>query len=462
VSSATEPAGRRGRSAWPGPRGEDARADQQANTGTLAGLPVRFWVLVVATGVAAGAGAIASIAVLRAVQHAAFGYHSGLYSTAVAHRSDLRRVVVLAVGGLVTGVGLWIMRRYLGGTGGEPTAVVWRGRGRLSPVLTAISGALSEVSIGLGASLGRENAPQHFGAAFGAWIAERCRLAEEQRMLLIACGAGAGVGAVYNVPFAGALFAAELYLGSITLRTVVPALLTAAIATVVGWITLPMRPVYHVPPLGYPKASLLVFALLAGPLIGVFAAGWVKLVGWANDRRPRGRALAIQPLFAFTALGLLAIPYPLLLGNGRDLAQFAFTGGGALGTLAALAILKPLVTGLCLRSGAIGGLFTPTLSTGAALGAFLGGVWTLLWPGTQTASYAMVGSAALLAAGMRTPVAALAFSIELTNSVNPVILAMILALAGAMLVARQIDRRSIYTARLRPLPAGALKADPPG
>jgi H+/Cl- antiporter ClcA len=428
----------------------DSRAGQQANVGTLRDLSPRFWLLAVATGVAAGFGAIAMIAVLRAVQHDAFSYHSGFYSTAAARHGDLRLVVVLVIGGLVTGVGLWVMRRFLGGYGGSPTAVVWSGQGRLSPVLTALSGALSEVSIALGASLGRENAPQNFAAAIGSWLGERFQVPEQQRMLLIACGAGAGLGAVYNVPFAGALFAAELYLGSITLATVVPAMLTAAIATAVGWINLPKHAVYFLPHLGYPKASLLVFALLAGPLIGLAGAGWVKLVGWANDHQPEGRGLLVQPLIAFTALGLLAIQYPLLLGNGRDLAQFAFTGAGALGTLAALAALKPLVTAMCLRSGAIGGLFTPTLSTGAVLGAFLGGVWVHIWPGAPTAAYAVVGSAAMLAAGMRTPVAAIAFTIELTNSVNPVILAMLLALTGAMLVARLIDRRSIYSARLKP------------
>ena len=426
----------------------DPRADQQANTGTLRELPPRFWLLAVLTGIAAGIGAIAMIAVLRTFQHLAFSYRTGPYSDAVAHHGDLRRVGVLALGGLLTGVGLWIMRRYLGGIGGQPTAVVWTGRGRLSPALNVLSGALSEVSIALGGSIGRENAPQHIGAAVGSWLGERFALIDEHRMLLIACGAGAGVGAVYNVPFAGALFAAELYLGSITLRTVVPAFVTAAIATAVGWTVLPIRPIYHLPQLGYPSGSLLVWALLAGPVIGVAGAMWVKLVGWANDRRPRGRGIVIQPLLAFTVLGLLAIQYPLLLGNGLDLAQFAFTGGGALGTLVALALLKPLVTALCLRSGAIGGLFTPTLSTGAAMGALLGLAWSHLWSGTPVVSYAIVGCAAMLAAGMRTPVAAIAFAIELTNSVNAVILAMILALGGAMLVARLIDRRSIYSARL--------------
>jgi chloride channel protein, CIC family len=437
---------------------EDHRARQQSNTGTLADLSPRFWLLAVATGVAAGLGAIAMVGVLRFVQHIAFSYHSGEYSAAAARHSDLRLVVVLVVGGLITGVGLWAMRRFLGGTGGQPTAVVWSGRGRLSLPLTTLSGALSEVSIGLGGSIGRENAPQHIGAAFGAWVSERWPVPSEQQALLIACGAGAGVGAVYNVPFAGALFAAELYLGSVSLGTVVPALVTAAIATAVGWITLPIGPIYHLPKLGYPSFSLMAWAVLAGMVIGVCAAGWVKLVGWASDHRPRGRALLVQPLLAFTVLGLLAIQWPLLLGNGRDLAQFAFTGAGALGTLAALSLLKPLVTAICLRSGAIGGLFTPTMSTGAVLGAFLGQAWAHLFPGTPQASYAIVGSAAMLAAGMRTPVAAIAFAIELPNSANPTILAMLLALGAAMLTARQLDKRSIYTARL---PHPALSRQPP-
>ncbi|MBV9748773.1 MAG: chloride channel protein [Acetobacteraceae bacterium] len=427
---------------------QDHAASQQANTGTLRGLPPRFWALTLLTGIAAGVAAIAMMAILHAVQHVAFGYHSGEYSTAVAHHSDLRRLLVLLIGGLVAGAGLWTMRRFLGGTGGQPTAVVWSGRGRLSLPLTALSGALSEIVIALGASIGRENAPQHLGAAFGDWASRRRALSADQRLLLIACGAGAGVGAVYNVPFAGAVFAAELYLGSITLRAIVPAFVTAGIATAVSWIVLPIRPVYHLPQLGYPSGSLLVFSLLAGPLIGLAAAAWVKLVAWANRRRPHGRALLVQPPLAFCALGLIAFQYPLLLGNGRDLAQFAFTGGGALLTLLALGLLKPVVTALCLRSGAQGGLLTPTMSTGAVLGAFLGHAWALLWPGTPAASYAIVGSAAMLAAGMRTPVAALAFTIELTNSVNPVILAMLVALAGAMLTARLIERRSIYSARL--------------
>lgn len=438
----------------------DPRGHAQPNIDhSLSDLSPRFWVLAVATGVAAGVGAIAMMAVLRTVQHLAFSYHTGQYSHAAAAHSDLRRVLILAGGGVIAGLGWWLIRRYLGGTGGSPTKAVWTGTDDLSVRNTLISGALSEVVIGMGASLGREAAPQHTGAAAGAWLARRFALPDQQRMLLIACGAGAGVGSVYNVPLAGALFAAELYLGSLSLATIAPALVTAAVATLVGWTVLPIHAIYNVPTLGFPSASLLVWALLVGPLLGLAAAAFVRMIGWAADHRPTGGwRLAATPPAAFTLLGVAAIGYPLLLGNGRDLAEFAFRGGGTLATLAALAALKPLMTTLCLRSGATGGLFTPTMSLGAVLGALLGHVWALLWPGAGATAYAIIGAGAMLAAGMQAPVTAVAFTIELTNSVNASIVAIVLAAGGAMLVARLLESRSIYSARLPKGTAGTPAA----
>lgn len=441
------------------PREHDPRAFVQANVGGLKDYTPAFWMAVVGLGIAAGFGAILMMIVLHTVQHAAFSYHVGEYSTAAASRSALRRVLVVTGGGVVAGIGYWFMRTHLGGTGGEPTKAVWSGVGEISPWRTVVSGALSEVVIGMGGSIGREAAPQHAGAAFGYWLGQRFALPREQRLLLIACGAGAGVGAVYNVPLAGALFAAELYIGSITLATVVPALVTSGIATAIGWIYLPREPIYPVHALGYPSASLLVFALLVGPIIGLGAVVFVRMIVWASDNRPSGLKLLAQPPAAFLVLGALAIPYPLLLGNGRDLALFSFRdANAAIATLLALTLLKPIVTSLCLRSGASGGLFTPTFSTGAVLGALCGHIWAYIWPGASAEACAVLGACAMLGAGMRAPIAAVAFTIELTGDTNASVVAMLLVLSGALLVARALERRSIYTARL---PAGTRRTRPP-
>lgn len=436
----------------------DPRGVEQANVPPrLEDLPLRFWVLIIGTGIAAGLGAMAMMGVLRAIQHLVFAYHSGEYSSAVERHSDLRLVVVLAIGGLVTGFGLWIMRRFAGGTGGEPTEVVWSRSGNLSLIRTLVTGALSELSVAMGCSIGREAAPQRTGAAAGAFLARHFSLPPEQRRLLIACGAGAGLAAVYNVPFAGALFSLEIYLGTLSLPLVLPALLTSGIATAVSWITLPAHTVYAVPRLPNPTLSLMVFAVVLGPAMGVVSAYYVRMITWASDHRPKGRLLLVEPVVVFTALGFLAISYPLLLGNGVDLAQFAFTGSAGLLLLLALSVLKPVATSACLRSGATGGLFTPTMSFGAILGALLGHLWILMWPGPSTASYAVVGAAALLCGAIEAPATGIAMTLELTHTIS-VTAPILVAAVGATLISRRLETRSIYSGRLAP---SVLPRDPP-
>ena len=130
------------------------------------------------------------------------------------------------------------------------------------------------------------------------------------------------------------------------------------------------------------------------------------------------------------------------------MAEQAFLGHVTIGLAFALFALKPLVTALCLGSGATGGLFTPTLSAGAMLGAFLGMAWSLIWPGAETGSYALIGAAALLAAGTQAPLSSLVLIVELTHTADTLIVPIIAAAAGATLVARYIDGYSIYSARL--------------
>ncbi len=187
------------------------------------------------------------------------------------------------------------------------------------------------------------------------------------------------MGAVYNVPLGAALFATEVLLAEITLATVLPALATTTLATVVAWTGLPNQPLYttgdfHVTP------SQLVFALALGPVFGLAAAGWTTAIRWTTDTRTAGWRLLIVPVAVFAGLGALSVAYPQLLGNGRRVIQDTLERPPNLGLIAALLLLKPLVTVACLRSGASGGLFTPTMALGALAGAACGRLWNQLWP----------------------------------------------------------------------------------
>jgi H+/Cl- antiporter ClcA len=276
--------------------------------------------MVAATGIAAGLFGDAMMALLHGVQHLAFDSPPGSFLAAVEHAPAWRRVASLAAAGAFGGLAWYGLRRYTRGEKSEVDDVLWNGTGVLSFRRSFGSGVISEVVIGAGASLGRENAPKLLGAASASVLARWSGLSAPQRRLLVACGAGAGFAAVYNVPLGGALFTAEVLLGTITLPVVIPSLACAGIATLVGWVYLPTHAIYlDIPtyPLTGPE---LVWAALAGPVIGLVAVGYIRLIGWVSHHRPTGRKAIVAPLLIFSALGAVGMAFPQLFGVGRRLA----------------------------------------------------------------------------------------------------------------------------------------------
>lgn len=421
------------------------RAGGQA-TADVPALSARFWVLVVATGVLAGLAGAALMVVLHTAAHLTYSYRSGSFLTAVEQAGASRRVMALAAAGAVAGVGWWLLRWWTGAGGSEVSTALWRDEGHLPLRRSLGTAVLSVVIVGMGASLGREGAPRLAGAALASRLSDWARLNTAHRRLLAACGAGAGMACVYNVPLGGALLTLEVMLGVLSLRLALPALAACCIATAVSWTVLPTGPTYQVPEVGL-SASLTVFAVLIGPFAGLLAVGWVRMIRIAHEHRPTGRGLLIAPLVVFTAVGALAVPYPQLLGNGKDIVQLTFTAQVAAPLLVALLFLKPIATTGSLGSGASGGLFTPTIATGALLGSLTGQGWTHAWP-APAAGFAVIGAAAVLAAAMQAPIAAVVLMLELTRTIDALMVPLLFAVAGAMLVSRRLDTPSIYSVRL--------------
>ena len=415
--------------------------------GIVAGYGARFWALVVAIGVAAGLGGAFLMWILNGIAHLAWGHSALTFLGAVERSTAAHRVLVLLLAGVIAGLGALAIRRLRGVGGAEVSESLWRQEGRMALGPSLGRGMLSIVIVALGASLGREAAPQLAGAATASRLSEKLGIPRWQRRLLVACGAGAGMAAVYNVPLGGALFALEVLLGTITLPLVLPALATSFIATAVAWIYLPTTPTYLVPEY-HIAASQIVWAALVGPLAGVAAVGWVKLVTLANRSRPGRWGRVLAPVAVLTGLGAISIAYPQLLGNGKDTVQLAFVGALGGGLLAVLMILKPLVTAACLGSGAPGGLFTPTLTFGVLFGGLLGLGWIQLWPGAPDGSYAIIGGGAVLAAAMEGPVAAVVLMLELAHHIQNLVVPMLLAVTEATVVSRLVGAPSIYSARL--------------
>lgn len=415
---------------------------------SIASFTLRFWIVVVLTGVAAGIGASLLMELLRVVQHLSYGYHTGLFQKAVQRASGQRRVIVMALAGLFAGVA-WLLLRRIAGNSPGMSSTVWERSGEMPFWESLVNGAFQMTIVAMGATLGREGAPKEAGAAAGSQFARLGGLSRDQRRLVVACGAGAGMAAVYNVPLGGALFALEVLLGTISLPLVLPALASAGIATVVAWSTLPNQPIYTVPSYGV-STSQIVWSLLFGPIAGLAAVAYIRLIAFAKAKKPKGWLLVVSTTLVFTAIGGVAVAFPEVLGNGKGTAQFAFTNQLPLVVLGAVMILRPLATGSALRSGATGGLFTPTLTFGALLGGFLGHLWISAWPGSSPGSYAVIGATAILSAAMQAPISSIALILELTDSGEPLMVPLLIATAGAMLVSRALENRSIYSAPVEP------------
>lgn len=416
-------------------------------------LTIRFWLCLAVMGAVTGLLGVLMMLVLHTAQHIAYGYHDGLFGDAVERVSDSRRLLVLIAAGVLLGPAWYLLRRVRWPGSVDVDDAVWSRGGDVSLRRSLATGTLSEIGIGAGASLGREAAPKLLGGATASAVGRIAGLDAEQRHLLIACGAGAGLGCVYNVPLAGALLTAELLIGQLTLPVVLPALLASVTATVVSWPFLGHGATYPGVVVGQSGGDDLLVALALGPLMGLAAVGFVRLIAQVSHRQPRGRWLLVAPAVALAVLGLLAGPLPLLLGNGKDLARLSLAGadGLSVATLLALGVLKPLVTAMCLGSGLSGGLLTPVLSTGAALGAAAGAAAHSLWPGAPgTAVFVLLAASALTGAAMQAPLTGLVLIVELTRTATSLLAPIILATALATAVARYIDGYSIYSARLQP------------
>ena len=397
-------------------------------------VPVTF-----VTGVASGLGGMALALLLRLVQHFAYGH--GLHSIVgrlsflqeVAAASDLRRFLALCSCGAVAGIGWWLLYRF-----GTPLVSIRQAvqEGSYMPFWATLTHAILQiVTVGLGSPLGREVAPRELGSALATKLSARANLTPEYARIMIACGAGAGLAAVYNVPLGGTLFTLEVLLGTFSLPASVAALATCVIATLVAWLGLGHGLQYSVPPLAI-SPSIIVWSLLVGPVLGVAAYLFVRATEAARACAPRDWRLAVWCALVFPIIGLLAIPFPQLLGNGKGLAQVGFDNEVGLTLAATLLLLRVVVLVASLRAGAEGGLLTPGLSIGALLGIILGSCWNHIWPTQSLAGFAIIGGAAFLASSMKMPLTAIVLTVELTGIGHEFLVPLSLAVAGSISISR--------------------------
>jgi H+/Cl- antiporter ClcA len=389
------------------------------------------------TGIGAGLGGMLLALLLHAIQHAAYGYSVAhviseeSFLQGVSAAAPERRVLVLTICGLVAGLGWWALYRF-----GRPLVSIRQAVKSDDPQMplasTTVHALLQIVTVALGSPLGREVAPREIGSALAGWLSRRAGLSVAQSRIMVACGAGAGLAAVYNVPLGGAVFVLEVLLGTFGWPALVPAIVTSSIAALVAQVGLGDEHQYLVPSMTV-SASLVAWSVVSGPIFGAAAWGFTELMKRSRAVAPKDWRLPVLSLLNFAIIGVLAMHFPQLLGNGKGPASLAFDGDLTISLAAMLLVLKVVITASSLRAGAEGGLLTPGLANGALLAIVLGGMWSAFWPGASLGAFAVVGATAFLAASMQMPITAVVLMFEFTRVSQDFLIPVLFAVGGALL-----------------------------
>jgi H+/Cl- antiporter ClcA len=375
---------------------------------------VDFLCAVIIVGLLAGLAGLATTSLLRLVEHLTYHYSFGSLLDAVTASSVIRRAAGPTLGGALAGLGWWIFRSR---ADVPPLAVAVANPERIRLLPFSFDAALQVLVVGSGASLGREVAPRQFAVALGnlatGWLRQ---LSSRDRQVLLACAAGAGLGAVYAVPLGGAVFTLRVMLKSWHPREVGAALISSSLAVAVSSLVTHDQPNLHWP---NPDVSylLIAYAVALAPLALLIGLVFNRLMGWAGQRElPRSWLLIPSIAGAGLLVGVCSHWWPELPGNGRSILNVILGGGMTLNTAAIVLVLKLVVTATYLRAGARGGLFTPALATGAAAGTLF--VLTInAVAGTQfhVPAIALAGSAGVLAITQGAPLWAAIFVWELAR-----------------------------------------------
>jgi CIC family chloride channel protein len=404
-----------------------------------------FLALSLAVGVVVGLAAAALIGLLELLSTGVEELAHAVGSTEIAV------AVTVPIGILVA----WLIdRRWETGSHGVPeaTAALAIRSGYIPTRVGPLKILTTAFTLGGGGSAGREGPIVHIGAAIGSSISRHTGLGEDRVRSLVAAGAGAAIGASFNAPIAGMLFAMEVILGNFAVRhlnAVVVASVTAAVTTrsIVG-----EELILRAPPHQLADARELVLYAVLGVLAALVGWAFLRLDDVVGDLDLRRWPWARPIVFGLVVAGLGMVE-PDVLGTGlgfmRGLLAEPTFEGLVWGTLLAVGALKLLATVVTLNSGGSGGSFMPSLFIGAVLGAafvaLVGPVWTFsdLDPG----AFAVVGMAAAFAAIGRAPLTSILIVFEITQDYG-LVLPLMLATSLATFIGDRIHPMSIYAMAL--------------
>jgi CIC family chloride channel protein len=416
----------------------------------LLGENIYLLILAAGVGVLGGFGAVLFRWLIQLVNSIAFPGGIGLAELAAA--PWYFKLIPPAAGALIVGPLVYYLAREAKGHGiPEVMNAVSNEGGRIRPRVALIKILASAITIGTGGSVGREGPIVQIGSSLGSSIGRALGFEGNRLVVLLGCGAAAGMAATFNAPIAGVILAVEVIIGTASISVFSPLVVASVMGTVVARMWLGNEPAFmNVPE--YELVSMIelplyvALGIAAGLVAFVFIRGIALLEDlWGLIKLP---VWIVAPLGG-AAIGGIALVFPQVMGVGYEQIDIALQGKGTLWVLLALVLVKIFATGTTLGSGGSGGVFAPSLLIGACLGGAFGMGVEALFPG-QTAhsgAYALVGMGAVVAAATHAPITAILILFELTSNYT-IILPLMLACIVATVLSSRLSSTSIYTIKL--------------
>ena len=406
----------------------------------LQSMPYRWRLLLatVALGIGTGLVGIACHFLLDGVQKLAFGQERADLLQLFQEAGGLRRFLVLCVTGILA-AGFWYLlqgrykilsiRRQIDLAGDRDPA----------PLAHLLHATMQVAIVGAGASVGKEGAPREVGALLAGRLGKAFSLAIKERKVLIACGAGAGLAAVYQVPFASSLFVFETLGLAYSWQNLLLVLSSTYLAT---WVAQPIvghGSIYHMS-LVHWSASSFLQAFLIALLVTPFALGFRSLAKRAGrKRRKDGTILWALPL-AFLVLGSLVAFYPIFMGNGQVLAQ-ALLSSQPIPYLPLTLAVKGLLVYLLLSNGAYGGTLTPSFALGIGSGYLVTMILSAVGVHLDPALGMLLGATVFLGTTLQAPLTAIALSLGFTGQSWALILPLALSAGVSYMIQNRWENK---------------------
>jgi len=412
---------------------------------------IRLTLLAVLVGVVAGLASIVFKTLIHFFQE--IFWRSSSFIDAVASQPWFLTILIPALGGLLVGPLIYFGAREAKGHGVPEImeAIIFRG-GKIRNRVAIIKGISSSICIGSGGSTGREGPIVQISASLASTIGQVFKINERGMRTLVAAGGGAGIGATFNAPIAGALFAIEVILGEFGVYSFSPIVVASVISTMISRLVSGDISAFVVRT-KYTLISVWEIGpyVLLGLVSGLVAILFIEVLYFLEDKFDALRIHpVIKPAVGGILIGVLGLKLPHVLGVSYETMDAGLQGQLGLWLALILIFAKVLSTSLTLGSGGSGGIFAPSLFLGAMTGNAVGSVFHSAFPGSISppGAYSLVGMGAVVAGATHAPITAIVILFELTSDYK-IILPLMLSCIIASLMTVGIHKDSIYTMKLR-------------